>query len=637
MPASPTPPVALLLSKLKKVKATAGGWVALCPSHEDRNHSLKVDVGKDGRALATCFAGCSFQQIVSAVGLTMADTFMDRPPTRGALALSPSTKPAPRPTPAPAAPKVDKDVRRAWPVVATYDYVDADGQFVFQVVRKEDPNPPKGQKPAKDFFQRQKGANGWVYGLEGVETRPLWRLPEIIDDLAAERTILLVEGEKACDALRAFGFPAAAHMGGANGWRAEYGAQLAGASVTILPDNDEPGRKWAAAAAESLIANGCTVKMLALPTTNEHDDIVEWIAGGGTPEKLTKLLSIATPWAVGDPVPLPPGPSRFKVLSIRDLMALPPLEWLVGEEMAGIFPASSLMAIYGPPGAGKSFIAADLACTIASRHAEIAPTWFGNTVRRGSVLYVIAEGGRGFGGRIQAWMRAHHAEWPDLALQFVAEPVNLFASEDVSHLMRAIDTMDSAPALIVFDTFARCSVGAEENSAKDVGMVIDRADRIKRETGATVGIIHHATKEGEVERGSIALRAGVDTLCLAAEDEEGGHLLTCKKQKDAEDFPPIRYYLSPVGESCIISAQPPTGPTALTANQRAALKTLAELFPKGATATEWLKGTGIPDRSFYRVRAWLQTQGYVNEWDAGRSAKYSATPSGHWAINGQVL
>jgi hypothetical protein len=65
-----------ILSLLKKVKPTGQGrWLARCPAHDDRSPSLAVRELDDGRLLLHCFAGCSVREIVSAVGLDLADLF----------------------------------------------------------------------------------------------------------------------------------------------------------------------------------------------------------------------------------------------------------------------------------------------------------------------------------------------------------------------------------------------------------------------------------------------------------------------------------------------------------------------------------------------------------------------------------
>lgn len=83
-----------LLSCLDKVKNTARGrWVACCPAHEDRTASLAVRELDDGRVLVHCFAGCSVCDVLSAIGLDMADLFPEKSESNG-------SKPERRPFPA---------------------------------------------------------------------------------------------------------------------------------------------------------------------------------------------------------------------------------------------------------------------------------------------------------------------------------------------------------------------------------------------------------------------------------------------------------------------------------------------------------------------------------------------------------
>ena len=73
-----------VLSRLKGVKHQRNGSVALCPcpDHGDRNPSLSVRE-KDGKILLKCFAGCSSQDVIAAIGLTMADLSVNRRQSRG--------------------------------------------------------------------------------------------------------------------------------------------------------------------------------------------------------------------------------------------------------------------------------------------------------------------------------------------------------------------------------------------------------------------------------------------------------------------------------------------------------------------------------------------------------------------------
>lgn len=69
--------VALFEEYFKKrgVRRTGAGWLTYCPAHDDRNPSLSVSVGGDGRILLKCHAGCSLEQILDALGLTVRDLF----------------------------------------------------------------------------------------------------------------------------------------------------------------------------------------------------------------------------------------------------------------------------------------------------------------------------------------------------------------------------------------------------------------------------------------------------------------------------------------------------------------------------------------------------------------------------------
>jgi hypothetical protein len=76
--------VDLFLSRLDHVKTSRNGWTARCPAHDDRENSLSVGVGADGRALLNCFAGCDYREILKVLGLAETDLFADAKPARRA-------------------------------------------------------------------------------------------------------------------------------------------------------------------------------------------------------------------------------------------------------------------------------------------------------------------------------------------------------------------------------------------------------------------------------------------------------------------------------------------------------------------------------------------------------------------------
>ncbi len=74
--------VELVLSRLKGVKKNGESqWTALCPSHEDRQQSLSVGIGNDGKILFKCFAGCPFENIRKALRLPLETLFAQVPTT----------------------------------------------------------------------------------------------------------------------------------------------------------------------------------------------------------------------------------------------------------------------------------------------------------------------------------------------------------------------------------------------------------------------------------------------------------------------------------------------------------------------------------------------------------------------------
>jgi hypothetical protein len=77
-PTSPSKPVATVLARLENVAKISAGWVARCPAHDDNVNSLSVGEGDDGRALLHCHAGCSFKDVVAALGIAVRSLFMKR-------------------------------------------------------------------------------------------------------------------------------------------------------------------------------------------------------------------------------------------------------------------------------------------------------------------------------------------------------------------------------------------------------------------------------------------------------------------------------------------------------------------------------------------------------------------------------
>ncbi len=230
-----------------------GGYMAFCPCHADGvkhgRRSLHVQE-KNGKLLLYCFAGCRYEDIKHALGLDQKEQGHGKEPE------------------------------------AVYDYRDENGKLLYQVLRF----------PGKRFRQRRPdGAGGWIYNLKGVK-RVLYHLSDVLKAVRNGEMIFIVEGEKDVDNLARLGLIATTAPGGAGKWLPDYSETLLGATVTIIPDYDEPGRKHAQRVAEALKGKAVSIKVLELPGLPEKGDASDWLFAGGTKDELLRLAAEAPEW-----------------------------------------------------------------------------------------------------------------------------------------------------------------------------------------------------------------------------------------------------------------------------------------------------------------------------------------------------
>src|SRR2546430_13932690 len=86
---SSSPALDNVLAHLKGVRTSLHGWKACCPVHADRKPSLSIGLGEQGQVLLKCFAGCTLERIVEAMGLTMTDLFPEADSTPDGQAAPP--------------------------------------------------------------------------------------------------------------------------------------------------------------------------------------------------------------------------------------------------------------------------------------------------------------------------------------------------------------------------------------------------------------------------------------------------------------------------------------------------------------------------------------------------------------------
>lgn len=220
-----------------------------------------------------------------------------------------------------------------------------------------------------------------------------------------------------------------------------------------------------------------------------------------------------------------PAPMRFGVEDAHRFADAPLPTWII----KGVLPRAELAVLFGESGSGKSFIALDMAASIAR-----GVPWRGLTTKQGRVVYVAAEGAGGFRKRLKAYAHQHCIRLDDLRIGVIAGTPNLREKADALDISKAIKAWGGAD-LVIVDTFAQAMAGANENSGEDVGRALAHCKGIHKATGAPVVLVHHSGKDSSKgARGWSGLRAAADVeLEVMRVDDD--RCISVTKQKDGED------------------------------------------------------------------------------------------------------
>tara|TARA_R110002110_G_scaffold110071_5_gene274524 strand:+ start:8520 stop:10604 length:2085 start_codon:yes stop_codon:yes gene_type:complete len=193
-----------------------------------------------------------------------------------------------------------------------------------------------------------------------------------------------------------------------------------------------------------------------------------------------------------------------RLLTVGDLRSLPRIQWIV----RGILPTRGLAAVYGPPSSGKTFLALDLACSIACGLSQ----WFGARLKATPVVYIALEGEAGIRQRLEAWQKENQPLTTQ-PLRVVLGNFNLSNLVDIGALsMEIIDTVGKH-AVVFIDTLNQSSPGADENSSSDMGRLISNAKFLANEIEGVTVLVHHSGKDsGRGMRGHSSLLAAMDAV-----------------------------------------------------------------------------------------------------------------------------
>jgi len=521
-------PFELVLSKLPDARPVAGSsqkaWKARCPAHADSDPSLSVTLGDQGGALIHCYAGCSPEAVVGALGLTMADLMPPRVTSHGPL--------NPGVVYATSDEAVAELERRMGPASRTWVYHDECEDAAGLILRWD-------REGGKEIRPVSRTREGWVLG--GMPTpRPLYRLVELLK--RREERVYVTEGEKAADAAGTLGLLATTSPHGAQSaakadWRA-----LAGRDVAILPDNDDAGRRYADDVARILLGlePPATVRIVALPEIGAGGDLYDWLEHRDEVEphtlreRLEKLVEAAEE-VTRDRCPVTRGTSdQSRVTSDGPRSCVPVLTCVDDVEETAIrwlwprrVPLGRITMLVGRPGEGKSFLTTDM----AARVTRGLPWPDGSDCPDGSVLVISAEDDPR--DTIRPRLRAHGADLKRVhLLSMVRRPDSdgreyetMFTLADVEALDAALCSHPDCRLVVIDPIGSFLGGGTDAHRDNDVRSVLVPVTLLAERHNVAVLVVAHRRKSfgpnaDDMALGSRAFTAVARAVWHLARDPE---------------------------------------------------------------------------------------------------------------------
>jgi len=219
---------------------------------------------------------------------------------------------------------------------------------------------------------------------------------------------------------------------------------------------------------------------------------------------------------------------RFRFISRDNMELIKNPEMLIDD----FLPVESYALIVGAPGTFKTFVALDIALSIATGGGF---PWDGPWPvinNSGPVLFCAGEGRANLNLRVKAWENRHYGGNKVEGFT-LADPVP-FIGEDIEPFLEGAMALNKRYKLVVLDTVSRAMQGVNENAQEHASNFTKMAESIQRRLGATVLGLHH-TGHGEASRarGSSVFGADADTI-IKLDRKQGKRVisLTMLKQKD---------------------------------------------------------------------------------------------------------
>ena len=384
----------------------------------------------------------------------------------------------------------------------------------------------------KGFAQRRYDGNGQtIWSVRDISKLP-YSLPELIEAIAENRTVFVVEGEKDVDALAEIGVVASCNPGGANKWQDELTPHFRGANVVIIPDADAPGRDHAKLVANKLNGIAGSIRILELPKKDASD----WLAAGGTSAELFKLADAAPARKPATAPESKNSPTKFYWHGEGRQVET---KWMV----KNMLPEVGVALMSGQWGMLKSFAMLDLSAALVT-----GTSFAGHMVKReGGVLIFAAEGAFTIDKRLEGLAQTGKLP-PNSPIVWTDRCPPLLAATAFAELERIVaaaqkqmqDNFGVPLVMIAFDTVAAAAGFKDENDNAEAQRALNvLADLAKRFQVCCLGLDHFGKNVDSGTRGGSAKEGAVDAvIALLGErtlsGKVSGSRLTIRKLRDGE-------------------------------------------------------------------------------------------------------
>ena len=495
-----------VLAQLKGVRSSLHGWKACCPAHADREPSLSIGLGEQGQVLLKCFAGCSLERIVEAMGLTILDLFPDGASTvEQALSNGAHQK---------ALTLLDLSLEKQLPWkflfhLGVMDHASGGVQIFYHLADGQEAPRYRIRTAlvAKEGSRWNSGeGNILPYGLERLE------------DARKAGYLVLVEGESDCWTLWYQGFPALG-IPGAEMTGVLEAAMLSGIDrLYLMQEPDQGGTTFVSHLTKRLTDWRWPGQALVVRLSGTKDpSALHTQDRKGFRAAFQHALDHAEPLVPNRPPPAAsPTEAQPKIFSLRELLSweLPPTRWAIPE----ILP-EGLTLLAGKPKLGKSWLALSAALSIAYGGVALGT----QPVIRGDVLYLALEDNA---CRLQARTRRLLASMQNVpnGIDFALDWPRL----GEGGLTSLEDYLKAHPGvrLVVIDTWARVAPPSGENRRSQYEGDYEALSPLKHLADTyhvSILAVHHLRKTSSSDvldeiTGSIGMTGAVDgTLILKRE------------------------------------------------------------------------------------------------------------------------